>query len=301
MVPSSIATDLDIRNDNSGANVALTSTTLDSIFSYSNTAPFTATWNLATVGLNTTSYSYTARLFASTTQGDPLTGIQTGIQDQAGNDLDGINSGIGGQDATLHFGSSGYTAPTLTLTSWNSMSSSNVWNSSLPLVFAPSIPAITGDAGSILSLSTTTDGASTIIKFQNTAPNHGHSQHPELPHRLFWTHGVDRGPAGRLLRPRRLLGHRWRGQRHQRHRRGQHYHSLQSSSALSDGSYVPSPTTGGFMHISPEGGSEGNNTWAYVPEEELIQALKQITGSTINRLRIPYTASTTPSSRHLRG
>ncbi len=69
------------------------------------------------------------------------------IQDQAGNDLDGINSGIGGQDATFNI-NPGYTTPTVTLATWNG--TATVWNSSMPLVFAPTFPA-----GSIQSIATT--------------------------------------------------------------------------------------------------------------------------------------------------
>ena len=120
-VPGSFAAALDIRNDNSGGSISLAGET----FSY-NSSDFTATWNLAslTTPLNTSSTSYTARLFA------------TDIQDQAGNDLDGINSGIGGQDIPpIHFGHS-YT--TLSSTS-SPLASNGVWNSSMPLVFASSI------------------------------------------------------------------------------------------------------------------------------------------------------------------
>ena len=120
-----------------------------------------------TTPLNTTSTSYTARLFAAAAQGDP----GTGIQDQAGNDLDGINSGIGGQDATLHIGAS-YTAPTLTL------ATSGVWNTAMPLVFAPSIQPVPADmggmGGSITSIATTAVGgqtASTVIVFTTNTAN----------------------------------------------------------------------------------------------------------------------------------
>ena len=64
------------------------------------------------------------------------------------------------------------------------------------------------------------------------------------------------------------------------------------SSTLLDGSYTADTAN---MHISPEGASEVDNSWAYVPEEELIAALKQITGSTINQAS-DFTASTTLSS-----
>ncbi len=75
LLSGSFANALDIRNDSSGASLSLSGDT----FSY-NASNFTATWDLSGVtGLNTTSTSYTARLFASQ------------IQDQAGNDLDGIN------------------------------------------------------------------------------------------------------------------------------------------------------------------------------------------------------------------
>ena len=113
----SIATALDIRNDSSGGNLTLTSAP----FSY-NASTYTGTWNLTGL-LNTSSTSYTARLFA----------IE--IQDQAGNDLDGINSGQGGQDADYHFGHS-YPATNVTL------ATGGVWNSSMPLVLGPA-PAST--------------------------------------------------------------------------------------------------------------------------------------------------------------
>ncbi len=109
--------DLDIRNDNSSASF-LTNSQLAAAFSY-NAVNFTATWNLSGL-LNSSSTSYTARLFAA------------GIQDQAGNDLDGINSGYGGTDATVHFGS---TAPVNNVT----LATSGRWKASLPLIFAPSI------------------------------------------------------------------------------------------------------------------------------------------------------------------
>ncbi len=120
----SIANDLDIRTDSTGASLSLTGDT----FSY-NASNFTATWSLGGVtGFSPSTVSYTARLFSNAIEGDP----GTGIQDQAGNDLDGINSGIGGEDATQHFGHT-YTTPTVTL------ATSGVWNTAMPLVFAPSV------------------------------------------------------------------------------------------------------------------------------------------------------------------
>ncbi len=81
----------------------------------------------------------------------------TGIQDQAGNDLDGVNSGIGGQDATAHFGQS-YPNSTLTL------ATGGVWNTAMPLVFAPSI--VPNDIQSISA-----SGADTTITFTGNAAN----------------------------------------------------------------------------------------------------------------------------------
>ena len=112
-----ISNALDIRNDNSGGNISLTG----AAFTY-NSTNFTATWNLTGL-LNTSSTSYTARLFG------------TDIQDQAGNDLDGVNSGFGGTDSTpIHFGA---TYPTTNVT----LATTGTWNASMPLVFAPRSPA----------------------------------------------------------------------------------------------------------------------------------------------------------------
>ncbi len=99
-------------------------------------------------GLNTSSTSYTARLFA------------TDIQDQAGNDLDGINSGTAGQDAALQFGHAAFNT-TVTL------ATSGVWNSSLPIILAPTQYF----QNAVVSLATTTYGGvpSTLFTFPNTS------------------------------------------------------------------------------------------------------------------------------------
>ncbi len=135
---------LDVRNDNSGGSLTLSSAP----FSY-NSTNFTATWNLTGL-LNTTSTSYTARLFA------------TDIQDQAGNDLDGVNSGFGGEDSTpIHFGA---TYPTTNVT----LATSGTWNASMPLIFAPTIAP-----NDIQSIATTTISGvtSTVITFTANAAN----------------------------------------------------------------------------------------------------------------------------------
>ncbi len=133
---------LDVRNDNNGGSVSVSGAP----FAY-NSTNFTATWNLNGL-VNSGSTSYTARLFA------------TGIQDQAGNDLDGINSGIGGQDAKAHFGQA-YPSTSVTL------STSGAWNTSMPLVFAPT----SGFADTLQSLTTATVNsvASTQFTFPNNA------------------------------------------------------------------------------------------------------------------------------------
>ncbi len=133
---------LDVRNDNSGGNLTLTSAP----FSYTSSTD-TATWNLTGL-VNTTSTSYTARLFA------------TDIQDQAGNDLDGVGSGFGGTDSTpIHFGA---TYPTTNVT----LATSGTWNASMPLVFAPSIAS----RGIQSIITTTIDSvASTVITFTSNA------------------------------------------------------------------------------------------------------------------------------------
>ena len=137
---------LDIRNDNSNASF-LTATQLASAFSY-NATNFTAAWNLSGL-LNTTSTSYTARLFAAE------------IQDQAGNDLDGIGSGYGGTDATAHFGAS---APVNNVT----LATGGVWNTAMPLIFAPTIAP-----NSIQSITTVNalGTPSTQITFTSNAAN----------------------------------------------------------------------------------------------------------------------------------
>ena len=191
----SFANDLDIRNDNSGASLSLAGDT----FSY-NASNFTATWNLSSVsGFSPSTTSYTARIFSSVIQGDP----GTGIQDQAGNDLDGINSGIGGEDATMHFGHS-YTTPTLTL------ATGGTWNTSMPLVFAPSV--VPND---IQSLSVTS-GADTTITFTGNATNKKILQ-ALLPGGFAGGAGDHRGHGRRLHRPGWRLD-RHRGDGHQRHR-----------------------------------------------------------------------------------
>ncbi len=96
--------------------------------------------------MTTGSNSYLARLFA------------TDIQDQAGNDLDGTNSGVGGGDATFSFGQS-YTSPTVSL-----YNSATGWNTAMPLVFAPSI------ANDITSMSVS-GASSTIISFTGNTTN----------------------------------------------------------------------------------------------------------------------------------
>ena len=135
---------LDVRNDNSGGNLTLTSAP----YSY-NASNFTATWNLTGL-VSTGSTSYTARLFAAD------------IQDQAGNDLDGVGSGFGGDDSTpIHFGT---TYPTTNVT----LSTSGTWNASMPLVFAPSIAP-----NSIQSITTVNASGtpSTQITFTANAAN----------------------------------------------------------------------------------------------------------------------------------
>ena len=282
MIPSSFAADLDIRDDETGANVSLTSTQLDSIFNYSNTAPFTATWNLAGVsGFSPSTTSYTARLYASTTQGDP----GTGIQDQAGNDLDGINSGIGGQDATLHLGQS-YSAPTLTLATWNGTAS--VWNSSLPLVFAPSIQPVSGNQGGITSIATTTavgGAASTAINFTVNSTN------KTIISALSLTAGIS---GATVLIEDMPTGYTALDGLYTTTSNVSFTGSSASltipadSSHLTDSGYTADTAN---MHLSPEGGSETDNTWAVVTDKVLMSALEQITGAAT----IPYTG-TDPSN-----
>ena len=158
-VPGSFASALDIRNDSSGGSLILTSPPFTYSFNASN-GMGTAAWNLN--GLLNTTTSYTVRLFA------------TDIQDQAGNDLDGINAGVGGQDCVFNIGPT-YTTPTVNLTTWNSMSSSTAWNSSMPLVFAPSILPVTPDAGPPSSASppplSINGTSSTVFTVANTPAN----------------------------------------------------------------------------------------------------------------------------------
>ncbi len=238
----SIAGALDIRNDNGGGNMSLTSAP----FAY-NSTNFTATWNLSGL-LNISSTSYTARLFA------------TQIQDQAGNDLDGINSGVGGQDATLHLGSS-YTPPTVTL------ATGGVWNTSMPLIFAPSIAP-----DSIQSLATTyiAGNSSTTFNFTVNSTNTAilkslASGDPVIIEDMAagftaldgqWNVNAvtDNGATDSITIPT------------------QPYNSSQLSGW--------SAGAAGSMHISPTYGSLANNLYAASPETELISALEQITGAT---------------------
>ena len=261
----SFANDLDIRNDNSGASVSLTGDT----FSY-NASNFTATWNLSTVGLNTSTTSYTARLFATTIQGDP----GAGIQDQAGNDLDGIGSGIGGEDATAHFGQS-YTTPTLTL------ATSGVWNTSMPLVFAPSIAP-----NDIQSLSTTNIGtvSSTTFTFTGNATN-------KKALDALIIGGFTGGPViiEDMAAGYTALDGLWTVNAVTATNTTDTMTIIFNSTGLSDGSWVAGSS--GSVHISPNAVTSVDNSSAYSIEAELISALKQITGAT----SIPFTGTAVSS------
>ena len=254
LIAGSFINALDIRNDTSGLNIPLAGET----FSY-NASNFTATWNLAslTTALNTTNTPYTARLFA------------TQIQDQAGNDLDGINSGIGGEDSTpIHFGHT-YTTPTLTL------STTGTWNTAMPLIFAPSI------ASEISSFGTTTITSSgqpsipsTVINFTGNAGNKAILS--------VLTAGYFTGsPVIMEDLPAALSG----------------LDGAWSVLAMTDTLSSDSITIGtqpynqatlnadfvageGSMHISPEAGANTDNGVAYSAEAQLISALEQITGAT---------------------
>ncbi len=201
----------------------------------------------------------------------------TGIQDQAGNDLDGINSGISGEDATLHLGHS-YTTPTLTL------ATSGTWNASMPLVFAPSIAAISGDAGSIVSLKTTTIGStsSTVINFtantinqQTLSALNNFVGSPVLIEDMaagytaldgFWDIEAvaDTGSSASITVP-------------------------VNSVSLGDSSWVSGSS--GAMHISPSAGANTDNTVPYSTEQILVSALEQITGA----ITIPITGTAVSS------
>ncbi len=252
----SFANDLDIRNDNSGGNISLAGDT----FSY-NASDFTATWNLSslTTALNTSSTSYTARLFADSITNE----AGTGIQDQAGNALDGIGSGIGGEDASAHFGSA-YTVPTVTL------ATGGVWNTSMPLVFAPSI--VPND---IQSLATTTISgvSSTIITFTGNAANE------KILDGLI----IGGFAGGSVIMEDMATGYTaldgvWTVNKVTATATTDTVTIEANSVSLSDSSWVAGSS--GSMHISPDVETTVDNSSSFNIEGELIAALKQITGAT---------------------
>ena len=258
-VPGSFAAALDIRNDNSGISISLAGDT----FTYNN-SDFTATWNLSslTTPLNTTSTYYSARLFA------------TDIQDQAGNDLDGINSGIGGQDATFNI-NPGYTVPTVSL-----YNSTTGWNTAMPLVFAPTFPA-----GSIQSIATTNVSGtqSTVFTFTSSLLT---SVQKSLLENISGVNiiledfsstfagfngltATDGNPPGNLTLTVPI-----------------------DSRTFNDSSWTSSDP--GSVHVSPTFLNTTDNIYENVSIDEslLINSLEQITGAT----SIPVTGSSTQSS-----
>ncbi len=262
----SIANDLDIRIDSTGASLSLSGDT----FSY-NASNFTATWNLALVtGFSPSTVSYTARLFSTVIQGDP----GTGIQDQAGNDLDGINSGIGGEDATLHLGHT-YTTPTLTL------ATGGTWNTAMPLVFAPSI--VPNDIQSL-----TASGANTVITFT------GNSTNKQILQAL-----VPGGFAGgAVIMEDMAAGYTaldgvWTVNGVTATNSTDTVTIEANSTGLSDGSWVAG--SAGSMHISPYKETGTDNSANVSIESMFISTLQLITGATINPVT-EFTGATTEAS-----